>query len=157
MLYFWLHQVFLDLRGLSSVAEVGALLFTVVTSLAAEHRLYSTGSVVVESQLSDFVACGIFPDQASPPVPVLALAGRFLFTAPPGKSFGSLTFHSLNTCVLEKVFCIATFMCPIIPLWMCAFGSFPRPGKLSAIISIHIWSFLPLFCFWDTQYPSYLF
>ena len=109
-----------------------------VTSLAAEHRLYSTGSVVVESQLSDFVACGMFPDQASPPVPVLALAGRFLLTAPPGKSFRSLTFHSFNTCVLEKVFCIETFMCPIIPLWMCAFGSFPRPGKLSAIISIHI-------------------
>ena len=108
-----------------------------VTSLAAEHRLYSTGSVVVESQLSDFVACGIFPDQASPPVPVLALAGRFLLTAPPGKSFRSLTFHSFNTCVLEKVFCIETFMCPIIPLWMCAFGSFPTLGKFSAIISVH--------------------
>ena len=66
--------------------------------------------------LSDFVACGIFPDQASPTVSIPALAGRFLLAAPPGKSFHSLTFDSLNTCVLEKVFCIETFMCPIIPL-----------------------------------------
>ena len=88
-------------------------------------------------RLSDFVTCGIFPDQASNPVPVPALADRFLLTAPPGKSFHSLTFDSFNTCVLEKVFCIETFMCPIIPLWMCAFASFPRPGKFSAIICIH--------------------
>ena len=92
------------------------LLFTMVTSLAAEHRLYSTGSVVVVPLLSDFVACGIFSDQASSPVPVPTLAGRFLLTAPPGKSFHSLTFDSFNTCVLEKVFCIETFMCSIIPL-----------------------------------------
>ena len=136
LLYFWLHQVFLALRGLSPVAEVGTLLFTVVTSLAAEHRLYSTGSVVVVPWLSYFVACGIFPDKASPPVPVPTLAGRFLLTAPPGKSFRSLTFQ-FYTCVLEKVFCIETFICPIIPLWMCAFGSFPTLGKFSAIISVH--------------------
>ena len=88
-------------------------------------------------RLSDFVTCGIFPDQASNPVPVPALADRFLLTAPPGKSFLPLTFDSFSMCVLE-VFCIETFMCLIIiPLWMYAFGFFPRLGKSSAIISIH--------------------
>lgn len=87
LLYFWLHQVFPRFVGLSLVAEVGELLFTSVTSLAAEHRVYSTGSVVVVPRLSDSVACGIFPDQASPTVPVPTLAGRFLLTAPPGSLF----------------------------------------------------------------------
>ena len=122
-IFLYLFAVFLTAPSLPCFAGVfsrcggrGALLFTVVTSLAAEHRLYSTGSVVVVPLLNDFVVCEIFPEQASPPVPIPALAGRFLFTAPPGKSFHSLTFHSFNTCVLEKVFCIETFMCSIIPL-----------------------------------------
>ena len=72
------------------------------------------------------------------PTLVPALAGSFLPTDPPGKSFLSLTFGSFNMCMLEKVFCIETFTCPIIaPLWMCAFDSLPRFGKFSAIISIH--------------------
>ena len=67
------------------------------------------------------------------PTLVPALASRFLPTDPPGK-----TFDSFNMCVLEKVFCTETFMCPIIiPLWKCAFDSFPRLGKFSAIISMH--------------------
>ena len=72
------------------------------------------------------------------PMPVPSLAGRFLPIDPPGKSFLSLTFDSFNTCVLEKVFCIETFTCPIIiPLWMCAFGSFPDLGNSQAIVSMH--------------------
>ena len=43
-----------------------------------------TGSVVVAHGLSCSTACGIFPDGIEPLSP--ALAGRFLTTAPPGKS-----------------------------------------------------------------------
>ena len=44
-----------------------------------------TGSVLVELGLSCSTACGIFPDQGSNPLSP-ALEGRFLTTAPPGKS-----------------------------------------------------------------------
>ena len=46
--------------------------------------LDARASVVVEHRLSRSVACGIFPDQESTPVP--ALAGRFFTAGPPGKS-----------------------------------------------------------------------
>ena len=57
-------------------------------SVVAAHGLSSCGtqaSVVVAHGLSCSVACGIFPDQGSNPR-ALALAGRFLTAAPPGKS-----------------------------------------------------------------------
>ena len=47
--------------GCSLVAVLGLLI--VVASFVAEHRLWSTGSVVVEHKLSYSVACGTFPDQ----------------------------------------------------------------------------------------------
>ena len=40
-------------------------LLSAVASLVAEHRLESTGSVVVAHGLRWLTACGIFPDQES--------------------------------------------------------------------------------------------
>ena len=62
-------------RGLSSVA----------------HGLQSAGSVIVEHRLSCSTACGIFPDQGWNPWQ----AGRFLTTAPPGKSLIYFIHNSL--------------------------------------------------------------
>ena len=69
--FFLVHWVFFAACRLSLVAASGGLLFTVVlwlvtalVSLVAEHELYSTG----------FGSCG-------------ALAGRFLTTGPPRKSY----------------------------------------------------------------------
>ena len=45
-------------------------LLIVVASLAAEHGLQSTGSVVVAHRLSCSTACGIFLDQGSNPCPL---------------------------------------------------------------------------------------
>ena len=59
----------------SSCSEWGLLsslvrgLPVAVTSLVVEHRLSSTGSVVLAHGLSCFTACGIFPDQESNPCP----------------------------------------------------------------------------------------
>ena len=89
-------------RGLLFVAVCGLLI--AVASLAVEHGLQacglqqlwhvgsvvvacglqSTGSVVVAHRLSCSTACGIFPGPGLEPMS-LALAGRFLTTAPPGK------------------------------------------------------------------------
>ena len=55
-------------RGLRLVAVHGLLI--AVASLAAEHGLYSTGSVVVAHGLSCCEACGIFPDQGSNSCPL---------------------------------------------------------------------------------------
>ena len=60
-----------------SLAAVHRLL-TVVASLVAEHRLKA-------HRLSCSEACGLIPDQGSNQHPP-GLAGRFLFTVPPGKS-----------------------------------------------------------------------
>ena len=70
-------------RGYSLAAMCGLL--TVVASLVVEHRLWGTGSVVVVCRPSCSKACGIFSDQGSNLSP--ALAGWFLTTGPPGKSF----------------------------------------------------------------------
>ena len=109
---FWLRWVFLAVRGPSlSCREQGLLfiavhgLFIAVASLVAEYGLQarglqqlwhvgsvvvarglqSTGTVVVVHGLSCSVACGIFPEPGLEPMSP-ALAGRFLTTAPPGKS-----------------------------------------------------------------------
>ena len=51
--------------------------------LCLEHGLWSAGSVVAVHELPCSIAHGIFPDQGLHP---RSLAGRFLSTAPPGKS-----------------------------------------------------------------------
>ena len=50
-------------RDYSPVAVHGLL--SVVASAVAEHRLYSTGSIVVVHRFSYSMACGIFPDHGS--------------------------------------------------------------------------------------------
>ena len=86
--------VTLTLRGLSLVAEVLALLFTAVggllsalTSPAAEHRLYTTGSAVAVPRLRDSWGVWNLSRPGINPTPVPTLAGRFLPTDSPGKSF----------------------------------------------------------------------
>ena len=60
------------------------LLFAVM-SLVTEHRLQEhMGTVIVVLRLGRSMACDIFPDQGSNPLPVQA--GRLLATLPPGKS-----------------------------------------------------------------------
>ena len=52
----------------------------------AEHRLWSLGSEVVVHGRICFMACGLlFPGPGIDPLSP-ALAGRFLFTVPPGES-----------------------------------------------------------------------
>ena len=65
------------------------------------HGLWSTCSIVVMHGLICFAACGIFPDQelnlrllhwqadSLPLSHQRSLAGRFLTTGPPGKSFNN--------------------------------------------------------------------
>ena len=66
-------------RGYSLVGIHG--LITAVAPLVAEHRLSIVGSVLATAGgLSYSVSCGIFSDQGR-------LAGRFLTTGPPGKSW----------------------------------------------------------------------
>ena len=52
-------------------------------SVAAAHRFYSAGSVVVVYGFSCSMACGIFPDQRSNPSAPYSWAGGFLSTALP--------------------------------------------------------------------------
>ena len=67
-IYFWLHWVFVAVRGL----------LIAVSSLVAEHglqvrglqQLWPLGSVVVAHGLSCSAACGIFPNQGSNPCPL---------------------------------------------------------------------------------------
>ena len=74
--WFWLCWVFTAACRLS-VSLQQALLFvvvpgllTAVISLAVEHRLYSSGSVVVVHRLNFPKACGTFPDQGPKPCPL---------------------------------------------------------------------------------------
>ena len=60
---------------------------TALASLVTEHRLWAQASVVVGHGLSCSSACGILPDQGSNPSS--ELAGGFLTTGPPGKSWVS--------------------------------------------------------------------
>ena len=70
-IYFWLCWVFTAERGLPPVVGsrgyclVVPGLLLAVASLAAELRLWSTGSVVMAHGLSLSMACGTFPDQGS--------------------------------------------------------------------------------------------
>ena len=63
-------------RAFSSCGKWGPLFImvrgalTIAASLVAEHRLQSTGSVVVAHGPSCSAACGIFPDQGSNPCPL---------------------------------------------------------------------------------------
>ena len=84
--------VFLAVLGLCCWAGFSLVsvlqLLTAVASLVPEHRLQSSGSVVVTHQLSCSEGWGIKLE--SP-----ALAGGFLCTGPPGKSL-SLSLSSWN-------------------------------------------------------------
>ena len=98
---------FLALLGLpccvwsfSSCGEPG-LLFIVVASLVAEHRLWVHGLQYLQHMghgLSCPPACGILPDHRSNPC-LTALAGIFLSTVPPGKSC-DLVLKYLDICCL---------------------------------------------------------
>ena len=63
-------------RAFSSCGQWGPLFIavrgplTIAASLAVEHRLQSTGSVVVGHRISCSAACGILPDQGSNPCPL---------------------------------------------------------------------------------------
>ena len=107
----WLSLVVVS-GGYSSLRCTGFSFLIAVASLVAEHRLQarepqqlqhtgsvvvarrlqSTGSVVVAHELSCSTACGILLDQGSNLSP--ALAGRFLTTAPPGKSLKLLLLQN---------------------------------------------------------------
>ena len=87
---FWLQCIFFAVQGLSLVGASGATLLVVhrlliaVASLVAEPRLQgSRASVVVVYRLRCCLPRGIFSntEHVFP-----ALAGRFLTSAPPGKS-----------------------------------------------------------------------
>ena len=73
-IYFWLCWVFVAMQGLSLIADyrsysvaVQGLLIT-VASLVVEQGLQSTGSGVVEHELSCPAACEVFPrDQSHVP------------------------------------------------------------------------------------------
>ena len=79
--------------GLLFIVTQGLLV--VVASLVAEHRLYSTGSVVAGHGLSCPETPGIlvFRPGTKPTSP--ALAGRFLTSGPPGKSTIKMGFFEL--------------------------------------------------------------
>ena len=87
---FWLHWVFVALHGLSLAVVSGATLrwllqlLLLVASLVAERgsRHAGFGSCSTRAQLWNLPRPGIEPTS-------LVLAGRFLFTAPPGKSYFS--------------------------------------------------------------------
>ena len=95
-------------RAFSSCSEWGLLfvaacrLLIVVCSLVAENRLWGAGfsscSMRVQQLwahgLSCSVVCGFFPKQGSNLSP--ALAGGFLSTAPPGKSYTVFFLIPLN-------------------------------------------------------------
>ena len=75
--YFWLHWVFVAVRGLSLVAARGATLRCGARasrcsgfSCCGARALGMWASVVVAHRLSCSVACGIFPDQGSHPCPL---------------------------------------------------------------------------------------
>ena len=79
IIFIYLFLAVLVLRccawAFSSCSEWGLLFVAVhsslrVASLVAEHRLQSTGSVVVTHGLSCSLACGIFLDQGSSPCPL---------------------------------------------------------------------------------------
>ena len=85
-IYFWLHWVFIAVRGLLSSCSEWGLLFVAVRGL-----LIAVGSLVAEHRLS---SCGtraqLLCSMWNPPGPGLkpmspALAGRLPTTAPPGK------------------------------------------------------------------------
>ena len=75
--YFWLHWIFMAMRGLSLVDAGGGFSLTLVqgpliavASLARSHRLQSVGSVVVAHGFGCLTGCGFFPDQGSNPYPL---------------------------------------------------------------------------------------
>ena len=55
-------------RGYSPVAVHGLLI--AVVSLAVEHRIWSTGLIVVAHRLNCPVECGISPEKGSNPCPL---------------------------------------------------------------------------------------
>ena len=84
LFYFWLHQVFVAVRGLFLVAVSRACswLQGAGSGVHGLQPLPRTGSVVVVDELSCPVACGIFPDGGSN---LWCLHGC-LSTGPPGMS-----------------------------------------------------------------------
>ena len=95
-------------RAFSNCSEWGLLfvaacrLLIVVGSLVAENRLWGAGfsscSMRVQQlwahRLSCSVVCGFFPKQGSNLSP--ALAGGFLSTEPPGKSYTVFFFNTIK-------------------------------------------------------------
>ena len=77
IIYFWLCQVFVSVRGLSLVAASRGHSSSRRAGLSLSRPLLlrstgsrRTGSVVVAHGLSCSAACGIFPDQGSNPCPL---------------------------------------------------------------------------------------
>ena len=84
---FWLSWAFVALFGLAAVSggfSCGAQALGPWVSVVLSLGLQSTGSAVAVHRLSCSMACGVFLDQGLNVSP--ALAGRFLSTAPSGKS-----------------------------------------------------------------------
>ena len=89
---FFLYVGILQLQQAEGTFELLVCRLPIAGATAvAEHRLWSTGSVLVLHGLSCCEARGILPYQGSNPGPG-ALAGRLFTTAPPGK-FYSVSFN----------------------------------------------------------------
>ena len=95
--FFWLRWVFVAACGLSLVAASGGLscgaqALGTRASVVVAHRLSSCGTWALECRLSScgawaYLLCGTWDLPGSGIEPVSpAFAGRFLTTAPPGKS-----------------------------------------------------------------------
>ena len=101
--YFWLHWVFVAVRGLSLVAVPGLLI--------AEPGLWVQGlTVIVAQRLNSPAAGGILPDQGSNPCP-LRWQADFHPLDYQGSPCLSIFFSFKEFIVLLKDNCITEFCC----------------------------------------------